>query len=107
MRPETLSYLGFDLRPAPSAGVAASVLVLLSLLGAAIGTSWQANIAAHERDRARDRFDAVYAPSNTMLLDLHVTPSETRRALPTPVGCLTGNEVSRTSWRPRHPTRTP
>ncbi|MCB0720598.1 MAG: serine/threonine protein kinase [Bacteroidetes bacterium] len=72
-RPETLSYLASTFVRRHRLGVAASVLVLLSLLGAAIGTSWQANIAAHERDRARDRFDAVYALSNTMLLDLHDT----------------------------------
>lgn len=72
-RPETWSYVASTFVRRHRLGVAAGVLVALSLLGAVVGTSWQARIASRERDRARDSFEAVYALSNTMLLDLHDT----------------------------------
>jgi len=48
----TLGYRSVKFMKRHKTGVAAAVLVLLTLLGAIVGVSWQARIAMHERDKA-------------------------------------------------------
>jgi non-specific serine/threonine protein kinase/serine/threonine-protein kinase len=53
------------------AGAAAAALVLLSLVGGVLGTSWQARIARAERARAERRFNDVRRLSTSFLFEFH------------------------------------
>jgi eukaryotic-like serine/threonine-protein kinase len=53
------------------AGVAAASLVGLSLIGAIIGTTWQARVAATQRTRAERRFRDVRKLANSVVFELH------------------------------------
>jgi non-specific serine/threonine protein kinase/serine/threonine-protein kinase len=51
--------------------LAAAALVLLSLIGGIIATSWQAHIATREKARAERRFNDVRKLANSVLFDYH------------------------------------
>ena len=68
-RPNTLSYRISKFVRRHRVGVAATALVVVSLLGGMIGIVWQASVAARERDHAR--LEAVKAEQVTaFLIDL-------------------------------------
>lgn len=70
-RPDTLSYRTGKFISRHKAGVAAAVLVLLTLLSATIVTTWQARIARQERAKAERRFKDVRNLTNSFLFDFH------------------------------------
>ena len=49
---------------------AAAVLIALSLVGGIVATTWQAQVAARERDRAQRRFADVRHLSNALLFEI-------------------------------------
>jgi len=51
--------------------VVAASLVTIALLAGLAGTTWQASVARHERDRARRRFDDVRSLAHAVVFDLH------------------------------------
>ena len=82
-RPDTLGYRLSRFVRRHAVGVAATVLVLLSLVGGIIGTAYQARVAAAARDRAEARFNDVRALANTLLFDLHDALHDLPGATPT------------------------
>jgi len=70
-RPDTVQYRVSKFIRRHLVGVGATVLVLLALLGGIITTTYQARVAAAERDRAEQRFNDVRALANKLLFDLH------------------------------------
>jgi tetratricopeptide (TPR) repeat protein len=58
------------------AGVAAAVIVLLTLISATVITSWQARVARRERARAERRFKDVRNLTNSFLFDFHDSIAE-------------------------------
>lgn len=53
------------------AAVITGSLVTLALVAGLAGTTWQASVARHERDRAQRRFEDVRALAHAMMFDLH------------------------------------
>jgi non-specific serine/threonine protein kinase/serine/threonine-protein kinase len=53
------------------AAVAASAAIIIALAGGAVATTWQARIAAQERDKAQNRFRQVQEFSRSLLFDVH------------------------------------
>lgn len=51
--------------------VATGAVVVLSLVAGLAGTTWQARVAARERDRANQRFDDVRQLAHAVVFDLH------------------------------------
>jgi eukaryotic-like serine/threonine-protein kinase len=70
-RPDTLSYRTSKFITRHKAGVAAAVIVMLTLLSATIITSWQARVARRERAKAERRFKDVRNLTNSFLFDFH------------------------------------
>jgi eukaryotic-like serine/threonine-protein kinase len=70
-RPDTFSYRARKFLQRNRAGVAAAVLLVLSLLGGIIGTTWQAVAARRERARAEKRFTDVRRLANSFLFEFH------------------------------------
>jgi eukaryotic-like serine/threonine-protein kinase len=52
-------------------GVAAAILLVLSLAGGLVATLWQAHIARSERARAERRFNDVRSLANSLIFDVH------------------------------------
>jgi serine/threonine protein kinase len=52
-------------------GVAAVILLVLSLAGGLVATLWQAHIARSERARAERRFNDVRSLANSLIFDVH------------------------------------
>jgi len=70
-RPDTLRYrTGKFIRRNRTAFVAA-VLLVFSLIGGIVATSWQAHTANRERARAERRFQEVRGLANSVLFELH------------------------------------
>ncbi len=76
-RKDTLRYRSEKFIHRHKVGVAATALIILTLLGGLIATFWQANratrqatIAAQERDRAQRRFADVRHLSNALLFEI-------------------------------------
>jgi tetratricopeptide (TPR) repeat protein/predicted Ser/Thr protein kinase len=53
------------------AAVAAAAAIVIALAGGAVATACQARIAAHERDKAQNRFRQVQEFSRSLLFDVH------------------------------------
>jgi serine/threonine protein kinase len=70
-RPDTLSYRTKKFIQRNKLGVAAAVLLVLTLLGGIIGTTWQAFAAKRERARAEKRFSDVRKLANSFLFEFH------------------------------------
>ncbi|HVS20365.1 MAG TPA: protein kinase [Pyrinomonadaceae bacterium] len=70
-RPDTLSYRTGKFITRHKAGVAAAVIVVLTLLSATVITSWQARVARQERAKAERRFKDVRNLTNSFLFDFH------------------------------------
>src|SRR5438132_4863426 len=68
-RSDTLSYRTSKFVTRHKAGVAAAVIVLLTLLSATVITSWQARVARRERDKAQQRFNQVRKLANSVLFE--------------------------------------
>ncbi|HEX8288980.1 MAG TPA: serine/threonine-protein kinase [Pyrinomonadaceae bacterium] len=69
-RPATFSYRAAKFVERNKLAVLAAVLIVLSLVGGAIISLWQASVARAERDRATRRFDDVRYLSNAILFDV-------------------------------------
>ena len=69
-RTDTWSYRAGKFIKRNKAGVAAAVLVFLSLIGGIAATVWQAKKAMVQRDRAQKRFNDVRRLSNALLFDI-------------------------------------
>jgi serine/threonine protein kinase/tetratricopeptide (TPR) repeat protein len=52
-------------------GVAAAALVLLTLIGGIVGTSWEARVARTQRARAERRFNDVRRLANSFMFEIH------------------------------------
>ena len=70
-RPDTLSYRTSKFVTRHKAGVAAAVIVLLTLVSATVITSWQARVARLERVKAEQRFNDVRKLANSVVFELH------------------------------------
>ncbi len=84
-RPESAWYVTSKFVRRNRVGVAAAILLLVSLIGGVAATAWQANVAAEERDiaaqerdkasaerdRAERRFGQVRALANTFMFEFH------------------------------------
>ncbi len=69
--PDTLSYRASKFVTRHKAGVAAALIVVLTLLSATVITSWQARVARQERAKAERRFRDVRNLTNSFLFDFH------------------------------------
>ena len=70
-RPDTLSYRTSKFITRHKAGVAAALVVVLTLLSATVITSWQNRVARQERAKAERRFKDVRNLANSFLFDFH------------------------------------
>lgn len=70
-RPDTFSYRASKFVTRHKAGVAAALIVVLTLLSATVITSWQARVARRERAKAERRFRDVRNLTNSFLFDFH------------------------------------
>ncbi|HEV3410655.1 MAG TPA: protein kinase, partial [Chthoniobacterales bacterium] len=77
-RPDTLSYRAAKFAQRNKLGISAAALLLLSLLGGIIATTWQARRATMQGQRARTeqaraerRFNEVRKLANSVLFDYH------------------------------------
>jgi serine/threonine protein kinase len=75
-RPDKLSYRTSKFITRHKAGVAAAMVVLLTLLSATVITSWQARVARRERAKAERRFRDVRNLTNSFLFDFHDSIAE-------------------------------
>ena len=66
---DTLGYRAGKFVRRNRVGVVAAILLLLSLLGGIIGTSWQAHVASAQRARAERRFNDVRKLANSILFE--------------------------------------
>ncbi len=70
-RPDTMSYRTAKFVKRHKLGVAAGVVVLLTLIGGVMATAWQARIANAERARAEQRFNDVRRLANSFIFEVH------------------------------------
>jgi eukaryotic-like serine/threonine-protein kinase len=70
-RPDTFSYRAKKFIQRNKAGVAAALLLVLTLFGGIVGTTWQAFAAKRERVRAEKRFTDVRKLANSFLFEFH------------------------------------
>ena len=70
-RPDTFSYRASKFVTRHKAGVAAALIVVLTLLSATAITSWQARVARRERAKAERRFRDVRNLANSFLFEFH------------------------------------
>ncbi|MHC4447364.1 MAG: serine/threonine protein kinase, partial [Planctomycetota bacterium] len=70
-RPDNLGYRASKFISRHRVGVAAAAFIAVSLVGGIFGTTWQANVAASQRDTAARRFDSVRALARTFMFDFH------------------------------------
>ena len=70
-RKDTLGYRSGKFIRRHRVAVAAAALVMLSLIGGMVATNWQAQRAAHQRDRAERRFAEVRRLANSLVFELH------------------------------------
>ncbi|MBX7173270.1 MAG: protein kinase [Pyrinomonadaceae bacterium] len=66
-RPDTFGYRTSKFIKRNKLGVSAGILILLSLIGGIIGTSYQASVAQRERNRAEQRFEDLRQLSNNLI----------------------------------------
>ena len=70
-QPDTIRYRATKFVSRHKAGVAASALVVLSLVGGVVATAWQAHVAGVQRGRAERRFNDVRRLANSFLFEFH------------------------------------
>jgi eukaryotic-like serine/threonine-protein kinase len=70
-RPDTIRYRTGKFMQRHKGGVAAGVMVAVTLVGGIIATSWQAHVANRERERAERRFKEVRGLAQSVLFELH------------------------------------
>ena len=70
-RPDTARYRTMKFVTRHKAGVAAGVLVAVSLAGGVVATAWQAHVARDQRSRAERRFNDVRRLANSFLFEFH------------------------------------
>lgn len=70
-RPDTLSYRTSKFVTRHKAGVAAAVIVLLTLVSATVITGWQTRVARRERDKSERRFGEVRKLAHAVLFKYH------------------------------------
>lgn len=70
-RQDTVGYRTGKFIRRHKAGVAAAVLLLMTLVGGIVATAWQARIARAERAKAERRFNDVRSLANSFLFEFH------------------------------------
>ena len=70
-RPATFSYRAGKFIRRHKFGVAAAVLIVLTLLTGIVATVWQARVARAERARAERRFEEVRQLANSFVFEVH------------------------------------
>jgi eukaryotic-like serine/threonine-protein kinase len=70
-QPDTIRYRTTKFITRHKVGVAASALVVLSLVGGVIATAWQAHVARVQRSRAERRFNDVRRLATSFLFEFH------------------------------------
>jgi len=75
-RKDTIRYRTVKFAQRHKAAVAAAVLLVLSLIGGIVATSWQAHIARVERAKAERRFNDVRHLTNALIFDMEGAISE-------------------------------
>jgi eukaryotic-like serine/threonine-protein kinase len=70
-RTDTFGYRAQKFVGRNTLGVAAAALLLLTLAGGVVATSWQAHVARTERARAQQRFDDIRALGTVFLFELN------------------------------------
>jgi serine/threonine protein kinase/tetratricopeptide (TPR) repeat protein len=70
-RPDTIRYRTGKFIHRHRTGVVAAALILISLMGGIVTTSWQWHVASRERLRAERRFQEVRGLANSVLFELH------------------------------------
>ncbi len=70
-QPDTLRYRATKFVMRHKAGVAASALIVLSLVGGVMATAWQAHVAREQRSRAERRFNDVRRLATSFLFEFH------------------------------------
>jgi non-specific serine/threonine protein kinase/serine/threonine-protein kinase len=70
-RKETLRYVGARFIKRNKALTAAVLVILLTLVGGIVGTSWQAHVADEQRRLAQRRFDDVRRLANSLMFEIH------------------------------------
>jgi len=70
-RPDTIRYRSGKFIQRNRGMFAAAVLVVVSLVGGIVATSWEAHTAKRERARAERRFQEVRGLANAVLFELH------------------------------------
>lgn len=68
---DTFSYRANKFIRRHKIGVAAATLVLLSLIGGIVATTWQAHVARQERARSERRFNDVRRIANSFMFEIH------------------------------------
>ncbi len=69
-RKDTIRYRTVKFVKRHRVGVAAAVLVAVSLIGGIVTTSWQAHIARVEKAKAQERFNDVRQLANSLIFDV-------------------------------------
>lgn len=69
--PDTFAYRARKFTQRHKAGVLAAAIVVVTLLTATVVTSWQAQVARRERDKAERRFSQVRKLANSVLFEYH------------------------------------
>ena len=70
-RPNTMRYLAGKFIRRNKAAIAATTLVIAALIGGAVVTAWQAQIARRERDKSERRFNQVRKLANAVVFKYH------------------------------------
>ncbi len=70
-RPDTIRYRTSKFIRRHRTGVVGTALILITLMGGIVTTSWQWHVASRERLRAEQRFQEVRRLANSVLFELH------------------------------------
>jgi serine/threonine protein kinase/tetratricopeptide (TPR) repeat protein len=70
-RKDTLGYRATKFAQRNRVAVIAAAVTFVALIVAVVATTWQAQVASRERERAEERLNDVRALANTLLFELH------------------------------------
>jgi serine/threonine protein kinase len=80
--PDTRAYRAGKFVRRHKLGVAAAALLVLSLLGGVLGTTWQMRVAQRERARAQQQFNDVRKLTTSFLFEFHTAIQDLPGATP-------------------------
>jgi serine/threonine protein kinase/tetratricopeptide (TPR) repeat protein len=70
-RPDTILYRTTKFVARHKVGVAASIVIVISLVGGIMATAWEAHVARQQRARAERRFNDVRSLAGSFLFEFH------------------------------------